>query len=97
MLDDGKKPLMMMTQSNTEHNWRAKLQSGIEVGRLDLGELLDNPQPLMPLIAQWHEYHLLKDAGFCLCLTHNGRFWASNLMQALQQLIPPLITKEKIA
>ncbi|WP_411705923.1 heme anaerobic degradation radical SAM methyltransferase ChuW/HutW [Edaphovirga cremea] len=96
MLDDGKKPLMMMTQSNTEHNWRAKLQSGIEVGRLDLGELLDNPQPLMPLIAQWHEHHLLKDAGFCLRLTNHGRFWASNLMQALQQLIPPLITKEKL-
>ncbi|CFQ60598.1 coproporphyrinogen III oxidase [Yersinia frederiksenii] len=94
LIDSGQKPLMMMTQASGEHPWRAKLQSGIEVGRLDLSELVANPNPLMPLIAQWHQCHLLKDNSFCLRLTDSGRFWASNMMQALQHLIPSLITAE---
>lgn len=94
LIDSGQKPLMMMTQTSGEHPWRAKLQSGIEVGRLDLSELVANPNPLMPLIAQWHQCHLLKDNSFCLRLTDSGRFWASNMMQALQHLIPSLITVE---
>lgn len=94
LIDSGQKPLMMMTQASGEHPWHAKLQSGIEVGRLDLCELVANPNPLMPLIAQWHQCHLLKDNSFCLRLTDSGRFWASNMMQALQHLIPSLITAE---
>lgn len=94
LIDSGQKPLMMMTQASGEHPWRAKLQSGIEVGRLDLSKLVANPNPLMPLIAQWHQCHLLKDNSFCLRLTDSGRFWASNMMQALQHLIPSLITAE---
>lgn len=94
LIDSGQKPLMMMTQASGEHPWRAKLESGIEVGRLDLSELVANPNPLMPLIAQWHQCHLLKDNSFCLRLTDSGRFWASNMMQALQHLIPSLITAE---
>ncbi|HHP3562550.1 TPA: heme anaerobic degradation radical SAM methyltransferase ChuW/HutW [Yersinia enterocolitica] len=92
LIDSGQKPLMMMTQASGEHPWRAKLQSGIEVGRLDLSELITDPYPLMPLIAQWHQSHLLKDDSFCLRLTDSGRFWASNIMQALQNIIPSLIT-----
>ncbi|ELI8239041.1 heme anaerobic degradation radical SAM methyltransferase ChuW/HutW [Yersinia enterocolitica] len=94
LIDSGQKPLMMMTQASGEHPWRAKLQSGIEVGRLDLSELITDPYPLMPLIAQWHQSHLLKDDSFCLWLTDSGRFWASNIMQALQNIIPSLITTE---
>lgn len=94
LIDSGQKPLMMMTQASGEHPWRAKLQSGIEVGRLDLSELITDPYPLMPLIAQWHQSHLLKDDSFCLRLTNSGRFWASNIMQALQNIIPSLITTE---
>ncbi|MDA5498157.1 heme anaerobic degradation radical SAM methyltransferase ChuW/HutW [Yersinia aleksiciae] len=94
LIDNGQKPLMMMTQASGEHPWRAKLQSGIELGRLDLSELIANPYPLMPLVAQWHQHNLLRDNTFCLRLTDSGRFWASNMMQALQQLIPSLITTE---
>ncbi|ELI8160904.1 TPA: heme anaerobic degradation radical SAM methyltransferase ChuW/HutW [Yersinia enterocolitica] len=94
LIDSGQKPLMIMTQASGEHPWRAKLQSGIEVGRLDLSELITDPYPLMPLIAQWHQSHLLKDDSFCLRLTDSGRFWASNIMQALQNIIPSLITTE---
>ncbi|CNI25899.1 heme anaerobic degradation radical SAM methyltransferase ChuW/HutW [Yersinia pekkanenii] len=94
LLDSGQKPLMMMTQASGEHPWRAKLQSGMEIGRLDLSELMADPHPLMPLIAQWHQHHLLKDNRCCLRLTDSGRFWASNMMQALQHLIPSLITTE---
>ncbi|MFV8757310.1 hemin receptor, partial [Yersinia enterocolitica] len=32
--------------------------------------------------------------SFCLRLTDSGRFWASNIMQALQNIIPSLITTE---
>ncbi|AOF16437.1 TPA: heme anaerobic degradation radical SAM methyltransferase ChuW/HutW [Yersinia enterocolitica] len=94
LIDSGQKPLMIMTQASGEHPWRAKLQSGIEVGRLDLSELITDPYLLMPLIAQWHQSHLLKDDSFCLRLTDSGRFWASNIMQALQNIIPSLITSE---
>ncbi|CRY73008.1 heme anaerobic degradation radical SAM methyltransferase ChuW/HutW [Yersinia pseudotuberculosis] len=94
LIDNGQKPLMMMTQASGEHPWRAKLQSGIEVGRLDLSELIADPYPLMPLISQWYQSHLLKDNSFCLCLTDSGRFWASNIMQALQNIIPSFITAE---
>ncbi|AJJ83196.1 heme anaerobic degradation radical SAM methyltransferase ChuW/HutW [Yersinia pestis] len=94
LIDSGQKPLMMMTQASGEHPWRAKLQSGIEVGRLDLSELIADPYPLMPLISQWYQSNLLKDNSFCLRLTDSGRFWASNIMQALQNIIPSLITAE---
>ncbi|OVZ84828.1 putative heme utilization radical SAM enzyme HutW, partial [Yersinia kristensenii] len=95
LIDSGQKPLMMMTQASGEHPWRAKLQSGIEVGRLNLHELIPDPSPLQPLIAQWHQTHLLKDDSFCLRLTDSGRFWASNIMQALQNIIPSLMTTER--
>lgn len=74
LIDSGQKPLMMMTQASGEHPWRAKLQSGIEVGRLDLSELIADPYPLMPLISQWYQSNLLKDNSFCLRLTDSGRF-----------------------
>lgn len=87
-LDQNRKPISMMTTANPDRHWRHQLQAGIEVGRIDLDRLTPNARFLQPLVQQWHQTGLIKDNSLCLRLTNDGRFWSSNLMQALQQLLP---------
>ncbi|MXE07030.1 heme anaerobic degradation radical SAM methyltransferase ChuW/HutW, partial [Escherichia coli] len=51
------------------------------------------------LLAQWHQKGLSRDASTCLRLTNEGRFWASNILQSLNELIQvlnaPAIVREK--
>jgi putative heme utilization radical SAM enzyme HutW len=89
-LDENKKPIAMMTSANAERHWRHQLQAGIEVGRIDLSRLTAEPALLQPLIDQWQQSGLIKDNSHCLRLTDDGRFWSSNLMQALQHILPQL-------
>ncbi|MDF7666840.1 heme anaerobic degradation radical SAM methyltransferase ChuW/HutW [Orbaceae bacterium ESL0727] len=103
-LDEGRKPIAMMTapskavingqnpnnDGGPTPNWQHKLQAGIEVGRIDLTQLSVNAKQLQPLLQQWSERGLCRDDSLCIRLTEDGRFWSSNLMQALQQLIPQL-------
>lgn len=87
-IDDGQKPLMMMTRTVDPHfQWRHTLQAGLEKGRVPLDELTPQAAELQPLLAQWQQCGLLKDDSTCLRLTREGRFWASNLLTALQTLI----------
>ncbi|EEW8595397.1 heme anaerobic degradation radical SAM methyltransferase ChuW/HutW [Escherichia coli] len=96
----GKKPLMMIMR-NAERNaqWRHTLQSGIETARVPLDELTPHAEKLAPLLAQWHQKGLSRDASTCLRLTNEGRFWASNILQSLNELIQvlnaPAIALEK--
>ncbi|UBU95028.1 heme anaerobic degradation radical SAM methyltransferase ChuW/HutW [Edwardsiella sp. LADL05-105] len=90
-LDTADKPLMMLSAPAPQHRWRLALQGGIETGRLDLATLLDDPAPLLPLLLQWQSCDLLRLREHCLTLTPRGRFWASNLLQALQQLLAQLL------
>ena len=89
-LDARRKPLMMLSAPAPQHRWRLALQGGIETGRLDLTTLLADPTPLWPLLQQWQQCGLLHLQQSCILLTARGRFWASNLLQALQQLIAQL-------
>lgn len=86
-IEQQQKPLMMMMHSTADHQWRHALQAGVEIGRIPLPEITPHAQQLAPLINQWHQAGLTKDAGTCIRLTDEGRFWASNLLQSLQQLI----------
>ncbi|XEG79575.1 heme anaerobic degradation radical SAM methyltransferase ChuW/HutW [Edwardsiella tarda] len=90
-LDARRKPLMMLSAPAPQHHWRLTLQGGIETGRLDLTTLLADPAPLLPLLQQWQQCDLLHLQQHCILLTARGRFWASNLLQALQQLIAQLL------
>lgn len=96
----GKKPLMMIMR-NAERNaqWRHTLQSGVETARVPLDELTPHAEKLAPLLAQWHQKGLSRDASTCLRLTNEGRFWASNILQSLNELIQvlnaPAIVREK--
>ncbi len=57
------------------------------------------PKKLAPLLTQWHQKGLSRDASTCLRLTNEGRFWASNILQSLNELIQvlnaPAIAHEK--
>lgn len=86
-LDHNQKPIMMMTGKSLVGDWLYKLQAGIEKGRVDLCQLTDQARLFSPLIEQWYQAGLLKNSELCLRLTTDGRFWASNLLQALQQLL----------
>lgn len=86
-IEQQQKPLMMMMHSTADHQWRHALQAGVEIGRIPLPEITPHAQQLAPLLSQWHQAGLTKDAGTCIRLTDEGRFWASNLLQSLQQLI----------
>ncbi len=95
-----KNPLMMIMR-NAERNaqWRHTLQSGVETARVPLDELTPHAEKLAPLLAQWHQKGLSRDASTCLRLTNEGRFWASNILQSLNELIQvlnaPAIVREK--
>ena len=96
-LDEGRKPIMMMTSRSEQHRWRLTLQGGIEVGYFDLKRVLPEPSPLLPLLQQWQKCGLMQVNGTRFRLTPAGRFWASNIMQALQTLVPQLLeTKQPI-
>ncbi|QKJ88609.1 heme anaerobic degradation radical SAM methyltransferase [Paramixta manurensis] len=93
-IDQQQKPLMMLMESpGNDSRWHHQLQAGIEVGRVPLNQLTDHAATLQPLLDQWHHAGLTRDTSHCLRLTREGRYWASNLLQALQQLIPLLNTK----
>ncbi len=95
-LDQGKKPIMMLTGQPLVGEWLYQLQAGIEKGRVDLTKLTPHFQLFEPLIAQWHQVGLLKNKDHCMFLTLSGRFWSSNMLQALQQLLLQLNNPEYI-
>ncbi len=66
------------------------LQAGIETARVPLDELTPHAQKLTPLLTQWHHAGLTRDASTCVRLTNEGRFWASNILQSLDELIQAL-------
>lgn len=93
-LEQGEKPIAMMTPASQSGGWQHRLQAGIEIGRVSLPQLTQRAQELTPLLRQWHQAGLTCDDSTCLRLTNDGRFWANNLMQALQQIIPQLNAEE---
>lgn len=96
-LANGRKPIAMMTPASPDYRWRLALQGGIDSGFCDLLQVLDNPAPLLPLLEQWQQRGLLRLNGSRFHLTPDGRFWASNLLQALQTLIPQLLLPQAAA
>ncbi|WVD65369.1 heme anaerobic degradation radical SAM methyltransferase ChuW/HutW [Orbus sturtevantii] len=86
-LNKQQKPLMMMLQPGSQLGWLHRLQGGIEAGRVDLNALTIHANQLLPLIKQWHQVGLLMSDHLILRLTTSGRFWASNLLFALQKLL----------
>ena len=89
----GKKPLMMMMRTAERgFQWRHLLQSGVETARVPLDALTPHAAKLAPLLAQWHRAGLTLDDSTCLRLTNEGRFWASNILQSLDELIQALNT-----
>ena len=96
-LDSGNKPIAMMTPpAQSPHQWRHKLQGGIETGRVDLHELTAQASLLQPLVDQWYHSGLLTDTGLCLHLTDHGRFWANNLMQSLSEILLQLSSSQSL-
>lgn len=88
---EGRKPLMMMMRtSGNRSQWRQPLQAGVENARIPLDELTPDAEKLKPLLAQWHRAGLTHDATTCLRLTNEGRFWASNILQSLDELLQQL-------
>ena len=83
---------MMMRTMERGFQWRHQLQAAVETARVPLEELTSRAAELTPLLQQWHRAGLTKDTSTCLRLTDEGRFWASNILQALQELIPMLNT-----
>lgn len=87
----GRKPLMMMMRTvDPGFQWRHTLQAGVETARVPLDELTPHAGQLAPLLSQWHSAGLIRDTSSCLRLTDEGRFWASNILQSLQDLIQQL-------
>lgn len=83
----GSKPLMMMMRTAGRSEWHYPLQAGVESARVPLDELTPHAEKLAPLLAQWHQAGLTLDVSTCLRLNNEGRFWASNILQSLDELI----------
>ena len=90
-IDAGQKPLMMMMRTtDPQYQWRHQLQASIETARVVLDQFTPHASMLTPLLQQWHQVGLTQDDSCCLRLTNEGRFWASNILQSLQELIVEL-------
>lgn len=90
-VNTGQKPLMMLLRTtDPQYQWRHQLQAGIETARVVLDQLTPYAVKLTPLLQQWHQVGLTQDSSSCLRLTNEGRFWASNIFQSLQELIAEL-------
>ncbi|MGE0973152.1 heme anaerobic degradation radical SAM methyltransferase ChuW/HutW (plasmid) [Klebsiella sp. WOUb02] len=88
----GEKPLAMMTHRSTDYHWRMAIQGGLDTGRCDLAKILPAPAILAPLLVQWQSCGLLSDrTENSFTLSTEGRFWASNMLNSLQQLIPVIL------
>lgn len=87
---------MMLTGQSLPGEWLYQLQAGIEQGRVDLAALTTQAHLLDPLLEQWQQAGLLVNDARCLLLTPSGRFWSSNLLQALQQLLLSLNNPEHL-
>lgn len=91
----------MMIMRNAERNaqWRHTLQSGIETARVPLDELTPPCRKTRAVTGPVAPKGLSRDASTCLRLTNEGRFWASNILQSLNELIQvlnaPAIALEK--
>lgn len=88
----GRKSLGMMMISDELSALRTLVTAGFEVGHLDLGQLDRSSGRAMtpvlePLIAQWQGAGLLSFAGGVVELTTAGRFWYSNLIAALHDIL----------
>lgn len=79
-----------MRTTDPQYQWRHQLQAGIETARVVLDQLTPYAAKLTPLLQQWHQVGLTQDSSSCLRLTNEGRFWASNIFQSLQELIAEL-------
>lgn len=95
-MQSGKKPLMMLTDKSLLGSWLHQLQAGIEVGRVNLPALTSQAELLEPLLMQWQQAGLLINERGYARLTPSGRFWSSNLLQALQQLLLALNNPEHL-
>lgn len=92
----GTKPLMRMYTAERHLRWQTTLQAGIETARIPLDQITPLADQLSPLLAQWHQAGLTRDASTCVRLTNEGRFWASNLLQSLNELIQLLNTAQQL-
>ena len=82
--------MMMMRTADRGFQWRHTLQAGVETARVPLDALTPHAAKLAPLLTQWHKAGLTQDDSTCLRLTNEGRFWASNILQSLDDLIQEL-------
>lgn len=94
-LDNNQKPIMFMAQSNLP-SWQQELQGQTEIGRIDLTKLTDKAELLSPLIEQWYQKGLLTDNSYCLRLSTSGRFWARNMLPALQKVLTQINSSELV-
>lgn len=91
-IDEDRKPLGMVLQSDRLQPLRNFVAGSLEVGQLDLGELdrragHDLGAVLRPLVEQWQDAGLLTIAAGRCALGIAGRFWYSNLISALYEVI----------
>jgi putative heme utilization radical SAM enzyme HutW len=94
-IDQHRKPFMMLMRPREQNfQWRQMLQAGIETGHVVLEEITPHADAMFPLLSQWHQAGLLHDASTCLRMTNVGRFWASNLLQSLLQIVTQLSAPE---
>lgn len=88
----GRKPLGSMSVSDDLQAARNHVIAGFEVGRLDLRGLdvprvVDTASLFAPLLEQWQTAGLVQINNDVVHLTTAGRFWYSNLIAALNDIL----------
>ncbi|TNG91778.1 heme anaerobic degradation radical SAM methyltransferase ChuW/HutW [Testudinibacter aquarius] len=88
-VSQNQKPIAILMQRPSWADKSAVVQGGIEKGFLACGRYFNAEELsiLTPLFEQWQQSGLCLYQNTSLRLTSKGRFWASQLLNALQQFI----------
>lgn len=99
MIDEGKKPIMVMSGKSPYDEVHKKISQNMEQGYLDLrGITAENPElvQLEYILNIWLKNGLMKKGEVMYFQTQAGRFWQNNLTQSLLECCEYILSQGKV-
>lgn len=99
MIDEGKKPIMVMSGKSPYDEVHKKISQNMEQGYLDLrGITAENPElvQLEHILNIWLKNGLMRKGEVMYFQTQAGRFWQNNLTQSLLECCEYILSQGKI-
>ena len=99
MIDEGKKPIMVMSGKSPYDDVHKRISQNMEQGYLDLHKLVQaypELQQLEELLQIWCQNGMLDKGDAMYFQTQAGRFWQNNLTQSLLECAEYILSEGKV-